>query len=154
MAKRNGFDKILAKFESAVSKARPVICRPLLEMQRLATSDNEIYATYYQLLAAGVRLPKGDKWDVLRAVADDALFPGYKDVLRFGALSLDGFGCLGYGECHLENSGGGPQMVEISRDGRRVYATNSLYASWDEVFYPDGVGAWMAKLDADVSAAV
>ena len=47
---------------------------------------------------------------------------------------------------------GGPQMVEISRDGRRVYATNSLYASWDEVFYPDGVGAWMAKLDADVSA--
>jgi methanethiol oxidase len=48
--------------------------------------------------------------------------------------------------------GGGPQMVEISRDGRRVYVTNSLYAAWDEVFYPDGVGAWMAKLDADVSA--
>ncbi|MBV8928328.1 MAG: selenium-binding protein, partial [Mycobacteriaceae bacterium] len=47
---------------------------------------------------------------------------------------------------------GGPQMVEISRDGRRVYVTNSLYAAWDEVFYPDGVGAWMAKLDADVSA--
>lgn len=48
--------------------------------------------------------------------------------------------------------GGGPQMVEISRDGRRVYVTNSLYASWDDVFYPEGVGAWMAKLDADVSA--
>jgi selenium-binding protein 1 len=47
--------------------------------------------------------------------------------------------------------GGGPQMVEISRDGRRVYVTNSLYAAWDEVFYPDGVGAWMAKMDADVS---
>jgi selenium-binding protein 1 len=45
---------------------------------------------------------------------------------------------------------GAPQMVEISRDGRRVYFTNSLYASWDEVFYPDGVGAWMARLDADV----
>jgi methanethiol oxidase len=46
---------------------------------------------------------------------------------------------------------GGPQMVEISRDGRRVYFTNSLYGAWDEVFYPDGVGAWMAKLDADVT---
>ena len=34
---------------------------------------------------------------------------------------------------------GGPQMVEVSRDGRRVYFTNSLYASWDEQFYPDGV---------------
>lgn len=44
---------------------------------------------------------------------------------------------------------GGPQMVEVSRDGRRVYVTNSLYGAWDEQFYPDGVGAWMAKLDVD-----
>jgi selenium-binding protein 1 len=42
---------------------------------------------------------------------------------------------------------GGPQMVEVSRDGRRVYVTNSLYGAWDDQFYPDGVGAWMAKLD-------
>jgi methanethiol oxidase len=46
--------------------------------------------------------------------------------------------------------GGGPQMVEVSRDGRRVYLTNSLYAAWDDIFYPDGVGAWVAKLDTDV----
>src|SRR5687768_1015039 len=42
---------------------------------------------------------------------------------------------------------GGPQMVEISRDGRRVYFTNSLYATWDAQFYPDGIRGWMAKLD-------
>jgi methanethiol oxidase len=42
---------------------------------------------------------------------------------------------------------GGPQMVEVSRDGRRVYLTNSLYRSWDEQFYPDGVRGWLAKLD-------
>ena len=42
---------------------------------------------------------------------------------------------------------GGPQMVEVSRDGRRVYFTNSLYAAWDEQFYPEGVGNWMVKLD-------
>jgi methanethiol oxidase len=35
--------------------------------------------------------------------------------------------------------GGGPQMTEISRDGKRVYFTNSLYSSWDAQFYPDGV---------------
>lgn len=46
---------------------------------------------------------------------------------------------------------GGPQMVETSRDGRRVYVTNSLYSAWDEQFYPHGVGAWMAKLDTDPS---
>ena len=39
-------------------------------------------------------------------------------------------------------------MVEVSRDGKRVYFTNSLYAAWDEQFYPEGVGSWMAKLDA------
>jgi selenium-binding protein 1 len=43
---------------------------------------------------------------------------------------------------------GGPQMVEISRDGRRVYLTNSLYASWDEQFYPEGIRGWAAKIDA------
>jgi selenium-binding protein 1 len=41
---------------------------------------------------------------------------------------------------------GGPQMVEISRDGRRVYLTNSLYRTWDEQFYPDGIRGWIAKL--------
>ncbi|HEX6542499.1 MAG TPA: selenium-binding family protein [Ktedonobacterales bacterium] len=44
---------------------------------------------------------------------------------------------------------GGPQMVEVSRDGRRVYVSNSLYASWDAQFYPEGIRGWIAKLDAD-----
>ncbi len=35
--------------------------------------------------------------------------------------------------------GGAPQMLEISRDGRRVYFTNSLYSTWDTQFYPNGV---------------
>lgn len=43
--------------------------------------------------------------------------------------------------------GGGPQMVEVSRDGKRVYFTNSLYAPWDEQFYPGGFDGWMVKLD-------
>jgi methanethiol oxidase len=43
---------------------------------------------------------------------------------------------------------GGPQMVEVSRDGRRVYVTNSLYSPWDAQFYPDGIRGWMVKFDA------
>lgn len=34
---------------------------------------------------------------------------------------------------------GAPQMVEISRDGRRVHFTNGLYSTWDRQFYPEGV---------------
>ena len=44
---------------------------------------------------------------------------------------------------------GGPQMVEISRDGKRDYLTNSLYRTWDEQFYPDGVRGWLTKIDTD-----
>ena len=39
---------------------------------------------------------------------------------------------------------GTPQMVEVSRDGRRVYFSNSLYSSWDEQFYPNGIRGWVA----------
>lgn len=44
---------------------------------------------------------------------------------------------------------GGPQMVEISRDGRRVYFTNSLYSTWDDQFYPGPLEGWMVKANAD-----
>ena len=43
--------------------------------------------------------------------------------------------------------GYGPQMVEISRDGKRVYWTNSLYSTWDDQFYPGERGAAMVKAD-------
>jgi selenium-binding protein 1 len=49
---------------------------------------------------------------------------------------------------------GGPQMVEVSRDGRRVYVTNSLYRTWDEQFYPDGIKGWMAKVDVNSTGGI
>ena len=39
-------------------------------------------------------------------------------------------------------------MVEVSRDGERIYVTNSLYVAWDNQFYPDGVRGWAAKINA------
>jgi selenium-binding protein 1 len=53
---------------------------------------------------------------------------------------------------HPKSSGpllGGPQMVEISRDGQRVYFTNSLYSVVDDQFYPDRLSGWMAKVKAN-----
>ena len=38
---------------------------------------------------------------------------------------------------------GAPQMLEVSRDGKRVYWTNSLYSTWDDQFYPEGVDGAM-----------
>lgn len=65
-----------------------------------------------------------------------------------GCVKLGG---IGYNQSHPSRPGeplnGAPQMVEISRDGTRVYLTNSLYRTWDDQFYPEGVRGWMAKLD-------
>ncbi len=44
---------------------------------------------------------------------------------------------------------GAPQMLEVSRDGKRIYVTNSLYVAWDNQFYPEGINGWVAKLNAD-----
>jgi len=49
---------------------------------------------------------------------------------------------------------GGPQMLEVSRDGKRVYVTNSLYLAWDQQFYPDGIAGWLAKLDVNPNGGI
>jgi selenium-binding protein 1 len=46
---------------------------------------------------------------------------------------------------------GGPQMLQLSLDGRRLYVTNSLISSWDNQFYPEIAkqGSTMLAVDCD-----
>lgn len=46
---------------------------------------------------------------------------------------------------------GGPQMVQLSLDGKRLYVTNSLFSSWDRQFYPELIekGAHMLQIECD-----
>jgi methanethiol oxidase len=80
--------------------------------------------------------------EIKRYDVSDPFKPRETASVRMGGIvgraGLDGTGSLN----------GGPQMVEVSRDGRRVYLTNSLYGSWDAQFYPEGVESWAVKLDA------
>ena len=41
---------------------------------------------------------------------------------------------------------GGPQMLQLSLDGRRLYVTNSLLSTWDNQFYPE-LRSWLLKID-------
>jgi methanethiol oxidase len=41
---------------------------------------------------------------------------------------------------------GGPQMIQLSFDGRRLYVTNSLYSTWDNQFYPD-LRSWLLRVN-------
>ena len=47
---------------------------------------------------------------------------------------------------------GGPQMIQLSLDGKRLYVTNSLYSPWDKQFYPDlaNKGSYLLKVDVDI----
>jgi len=45
----------------------------------------------------------------------------------------------------------GPQMLQLSLDGERLYWTDSLFSTWDNQFYPDlaETGSVMLKADVD-----
>ena len=63
-----------------------------------------------------------------------------------GQLQLGGvLGRPGDGPRELN---GGPQMLQLSLDGRRLYVTNSLYSTWDNQFYP-GLKSWLLRIDCD-----
>ncbi len=98
---KKGTSGNLKDFEARISNSSACIARSANELQRLVSSDNETYASYYQLIEAGIRVPSGGKWDRLRRLADAALFPGYEKHIRFAALTLDGVGLFNYGECSI-----------------------------------------------------
>ena len=47
---------------------------------------------------------------------------------------------------------GGPQMFQLSLDGKRLYVTTSLFSTWDNQFYPEirTQGGVMVMIDCDV----
>ncbi len=48
---------------------------------------------------------------------------------------------------------GGPQMLQLSLDGKRLYVTSSLFSSWDNQFYPNmaDAGSFMMQIDCDMT---
>ena len=96
-----GAEQAFNAFEAAAANSQAVLARSPGELLRLATSDHEIYATFYELIEGGVRAPQSDHWDFRRQVADAALFPNYFRHIRFAALSLDGIGLSSFGACSI-----------------------------------------------------
>lgn len=49
---------------------------------------------------------------------------------------------------------GGPQMLQLSLDGKRLYVTNSLFSTWDNQFYPDlaKTGSYLLQIDCNTEA--
>ena len=45
--------------------------------------------------------------------------------------------------------GGGPNMLQLSYDGRRLYISNSLYSTWDNQFYGQDLRSWLMRINCD-----
>jgi selenium-binding protein 1 len=61
-------------------------------------------------------------------------------------------GVLGKGTSGSDRSlVGGPNMLQLSLDGKRLYVTSSLLSSWDNQFYPHIAqqGSYLIKLDCN-----
>jgi selenium-binding protein 1 len=103
----------------------------------------------------------GDKWAVKKVIeipaepADPDLLPPHPFAPKLvGKVRIGGIVSRATHPAANGHLNGGPQMVEISRDGKRVYFTNSLYGAVDPQFYPEGIDGWMVKLDVDPGGGV
>jgi selenium-binding protein 1 len=107
-------------------------CPPLVTDIDLSVDDKYLYVSCWGT---------GDlhQYDV-----SDPFKPKLTGKVRIGGMVARAAHPLGKGPLN-----GGPQMVEVSRDGKRIYFTNSLYGAIDPQFYPEGIDGWMVKLDAD-----
>jgi methanethiol oxidase len=77
--------------------------------------------------------------DIRRYDVSDPSSPKLTATLQLGGL-------LGRPNDTGRELTGGPQMIQLSLDGRRLYVTNSLYSTWDNQFYP-GLRSWLMKVD-------
>jgi selenium-binding protein 1 len=55
-------------------------------------------------------------------------------------------GLIGHPSDSRRKLDAGPQMLQLSMDGKRLYVTNSLYSTWDNQFYPN-MSSWMLKIN-------
>ncbi|HET9488911.1 MAG TPA: selenium-binding family protein [Methylomirabilota bacterium] len=106
-------------------------CPPLVTDIDLSVDDRYLYVSCW------------GTGDLQQYDVSDPFKPKLTGTVRIGGIVARAAHPAGQGPLN-----GGPQMVEISRDGRRIYFTNSLYGAVDPQFYPDGVQGWMVRVDA------
>jgi selenium-binding protein 1 len=99
-------------------------------------------------------LSMDDKWlyfsnwlhgDVRQYDVSDPAKPRLAGQLQLGGVEGKGPSLKG------KKLAGGPQMLQLSLDGKRLYVTNSLFSSWDNQFYPQIAeqGSYMLQVDCD-----
>ncbi len=96
-ADRKSSVSVITDFESDVANnTSAVISGNFAEVNLIVGSDDNVYSTFYNLVHAGVSLTECNTMDNYRGVIEGIIFPGYKDKIRFAALTLDDYGVKNY----------------------------------------------------------
>lgn len=117
------------------------------------------FPNYHDMVARSHRPPDGPEWDYPRDVYDESVFPGYKDQIRFAALSLDGRSVRRFGSCIAT------LREDVLRRAASVFVENSFFArvkaAGPEDSLPAARASWLhrdvltaAKLGRSISAPV
>ena len=100
-----GLGELAEQFERYVCGSLAVMCVKFEELERLASSDSEVKATFYGLAdtrTPRARPPAGTDWNRIREVVDTAMFGDeVKRHIRYAALSGTAAGLSAYGPCTL-----------------------------------------------------
>jgi hypothetical protein len=65
----------------------------------LLEDENALWRSFYDQVDSGLRRPQETPVEDERSLADERLFPKYRNNICFAALSLDGLGPAYYGTC-------------------------------------------------------
>lgn len=124
-AESRGCRDKLEEFREAVKQSKAAISRHLGPLAKLISSDNELYATFYKQVGAGVRLPEDNEADGIRGAVDQALFPNYHQEILFAALTIDDRGLPAYGDYVMI------LKTSVIEDRATVFEGNSVYLLFD-----------------------
>jgi methanethiol oxidase len=102
---------------------------PLITEIALSTDDKYLYTSCF------------GTGDLRQYDVSDPFKPKFTGAVRLGGIVSRG----AHPKAGALN--GGTQMLEVSRDGKRIYVSNSLYGSWDTAFYPEGIRGWVTLVN-------
>lgn len=101
-ARADSLDSVRVEFESKVqTESRAVLSLGHVELRYLVDNERRVFATFYERVEAGLQIPSGGKWDVLRGISEHSLYQHQKKHVRFAALSMNDIGVHNYGDCHV-----------------------------------------------------
>lgn len=121
LADQAGTRPILDELGRHVQSSKAVICFPWPRVQTLLESEESLLPTFYQMVAAGARRPENTLIEKLRERSGTYVFYGYHEKVHCAALSLDGSGARGWGECAMT------LKSDLIRGRTTVFEENSVF---------------------------